>query len=56
MERAAALAKAQNQLRANKDHKKQLTQKQIDDFNSKRFEREQSGKYTLIFPFSNLSE
>ena len=56
MEKAAALALAQKQVKANKDQKKQLTPKQIADFMAKIYEREQHGKYTLIFPFSNLSE
>lgn len=39
MEKAAALAQAQKQMKA-KDQKKQLTQKQIQEFMSKRYERE----------------
>lgn len=40
MEKAAALALAQKQVKANKDQKKQLTPKQIADFMAKRYERE----------------
>ncbi len=39
-----------------KQEKVKLTSQQLAEFERKRFEREQQGKFTLIFPFSSRSE